>query len=227
MPFSILIKAPLLAFGLFCGAAALAGEPPAGDLRNIQNLSGCFRVTYTFAEDGEHDAFAKGRPLGPITEWVGYEASGDGAVTLAHASFNRQGQVVPHWHEIWRYHMSSDTWTQEVRRGAPGEEEKELRYRCTAPWLMNRWQCHAGLTPRPFRDSGAPFGFDRSDYDRLERENILLVTPKGWVHNEHNRKMTESGAIAAYELGWIVYERIEDGECAAAADRFPRRTPQP
>lgn len=214
----------LLAVSVLAGLAcpSLADAPPADELRNILNLSGCFEVTYTFAEDGKRDTLAKGEPLGPITEWVGYETAPDGAITLTHVSITGDGRTVPHWHEVWRYHRGSTTWTQEVRRGAPGKEVKELRYRCTAPWRMNLWQCHAGQAPKPFRDGGAPFGFDRTDYDRIDRENIVLVTPKGWIHNEHNRKMTDAGAVVAHELGWIEYRRIDEVKCAAASKDYPR-----
>lgn len=201
---------------------ALGEGPPAEELANIRNLSGCFEVTYTFVEDGERDTLAKGEPLGPITEWVGYATASDGAITLTHVSITADGKPVPHWHEVWRYHQEGETWSQEVRRGAPGKEAKELRYRCTAPWTVNRWQCHAGTAPKPFRDSGAPFGFARTDYDRIDRENILLVTPEGWIHNEHNRKMTDAGAVVSYELGWIEYRRIDAAKCAAARADFPR-----
>lgn len=202
--------------------------PPDDELGHIRNLSGCFTVTYTFFEDGARDTFARGRPLGPITEWVGYRVDADGARTLIHASLTDDGRVVPHWHEVWRHHPQSETWRQEVRRGAPAEDgapPKELRYACTAPWAMNRWQCRAGPAAKPFRDSGAPFGHDRKDYDVLDRENIILVTPGGWVHNEHNRKMTEAGAVVAYELGWIEYRRTNAAKCAAAEKMYPREIP--
>jgi hypothetical protein len=89
---------------------------------------------------------------------------------------------------------------------------------------MNRWECHAGKAQKPFRDNGAPFGFNRTDYERLDRENTLLVTPKGWIQNEHNSKRSESGKIVSYELGWITYRRLEDAACKTAFDLFPRES---
>ena len=85
---------------------------------------------------------------------------------------------------------------------------------------MNRWQCHAGPTPKPFRDKDAPFGFNRKDYQRLDRENILLVTEKGWIHNEHNKKINAEGTIVSYELGWITYRRMPEDRCRVAIEEY-------
>jgi hypothetical protein len=87
---------------------------------------------------------------------------------------------------------------------------------------MNKWECHAGEAQKPFRDSGAPFGFNRTDYGYLDRENTLLVTSNGWVQNEHNTKMSTSNAIVSYELGWITYRRLGEEACKMAIDLFPR-----
>lgn len=199
--------------------ASMAGTDT--DIANIRNLSGCFEVTYEFVEDGVHDTLSSEHELGPVTEWVGYRERADGTLVLPHVSVTDDGRAVPHWHEIWRHDPASGEWTQTVRRGAPGGERDTLRYRCTAPWQMNRWQCHAGRAPKPFRDSGAPFGFDRTDYDWLDRENILLVTEHGWVHNEHNRKMTADGNVVAHELGWITYLPADESRCTPAMEAMP------
>lgn len=177
---------------------------PAG-IENIEDLAGCFAVTYRFAEDGVHDLFNEDYGLDePITEWVGLERDDGGdALTLLHASITDDGRAVPHWHEVWTPHPDDGTWTQEVWSRTPEHEDRELRYRCTAPWRLNRWQCHAGEAPKPFRDYGAPFGFSRADYDYLDRENILLATDEGWVQNEHNKKVAADGTVVSYELGWI------------------------
>ncbi len=217
---------PVLAFAAAAATATGAANagPPTGELQNIRNLAGCYEVTYRFVEDGVHDTWSDDYDLGPVKEWVGYKEDPKGAITLPHVSITSDGRAVPHWYEVWSFHPASRTWTQEIWRGAPADEPKELRYRCTAPWKMNRWQCHAGQAPKPFRDSGAPFGFARVDYDVIDRENILLVTGSGWVQNEHNRKLTEAGAVVAYELGWITYRRLDQEHCAVAIDQFPDYT---
>lgn len=202
-------------------AAAHAADPPAEEVEALRQLSGCFEVTYRFAEDGEHDLFSPEYGLeDPVTEWIGFERADDGRFVLIHVGI-RQGRAAPHFHEVWRYEEADDRWRHEVWNSTPDDPDRQLRYACESEWEGNRWHCAAGRAGKPFRDSGAPFGFDRDDYDWLDRTNTLLVTPRGWIHDEHNRKMTDDGELVARELGWITYDRIEDDACGAAPRRFP------
>lgn len=210
---------------LMCGAAGgVAGQDPgAGGAESVERLSGCFEVTYRFVEDGEHDALSPDYGLEePVVEWIGFERAEEDRFVLVHAAL-RQGRAVPHFHEVWRHRPAQERWRHEVWNRTPGDPDRELRYACESTWEMNRWECAAGRAEKPFRDSGAPFGFDRDDYDVLDRTNILLVTPRGWVHNEHNRKTTEDGALVSYELGWITYERIDRSRCGDAPEEFPNQ----
>lgn len=199
-----------------------APDPPADDVETLRHLSGCFEITYRFAEDGEHDMFSPEYGLEePVTEWIGFERADDGRLVLVHVGI-RQGRAVPHFHEVWEYEDVGERWRHEVWNRTPGNPDRTLRYACEGEWERNRWHCEAGRAGKPFRDTGAPFGFDRDDYDWLDRTNTLLVTPEGWIHDEHNRKMTEDGELVAYELGWIAYERVEESACGEAPRRFPR-----
>jgi len=191
------------------------------DVANLKNVAGCFEVTYRFAEDGNHDIFSERYGLEqPVKEWVGFKQNESGVFTLPHVSITGDSRAVPHWYEVWKYHPNEETWTQEVWSQFPDNNARKLRYQCTAPWQKNRWECHAGKAPKPFRDVGAPFGFDRTDYEWLDRKNILLVTENGWLQNQHNKKMKLSETVVAYELGWITYQRLEDKECKTAIDQF-------
>lgn len=199
----------------------LAESLPKG-MDNVEKLSGCFDVTYRFVEDGIHDLFSKKYQLDkPNREWIGFKRGENGAFILQHVTFN-DDQPTSHFHEVWKYHPEEESWTQKVWSQAYGNKGRKLRYQCTAPWKMNKWECHAGEAQKPFRDSGAPFGFNRTDYGYLDRENTLLVTPNGWVQNEHNTKMSPSNAIVSYELGWITYRRLGEEACKIAIDLFPR-----
>lgn len=208
-----------LVFVTFLLAPPLAAPRSPAATDSIKLLSGCFDVTYIFIEDGEHDAFAKG---GPIKTRVGLWRGENGRMILPHASITPDNRAVAHWHEIWTRRPQSQAWTREVWRELPASPGSRLRYTCTAPWTMNRWQCHAGRAPKPFRDAGAPFGFDRMDYAWLDREDILLVTEKGWIHNEHNKKVDENGAVVSHELGWITYRRIAEDQCEIAVKEYGR-----
>ncbi len=204
------------------GSTVLAESAPKG-MENVENLTGCFDVTYRFVEDGVHDLFSKNYTLDkPHREWIGFKRGEKNTFILQHATVH-DNQAVSHFHEVWKYHPDEGTWTQEVWSQAYENEGRKLRYQCTAPWKMNSWKCHAGRATKPFRDSGAPFGFNRTDYAYLDRENSLLVTPNGWVQNEHNIKMSSYDSIVSYELGWITYRRLPDEACKAAAELFPRK----
>lgn len=196
------------------GASAHTG------IGEVARLAGCFEVTYRFVEDGAHDIFSERYGLNsPEKEWVSFEKAGPDTFRLQHVFFTGS-RPIPHWHEVWKWHPDTQAWTQEVWGGAPGPRS-ELRYQCTAPWTGNRWECHAGKAQKPFRDDGAPFGFKRDDYDWLDRKNILLVTPKGWVQSEDNRKVRGSGEVVSHELGWITYARLADDRCEPAPRQFP------
>lgn len=217
---------PMCALGLalLAGAAVLRAAPDLAAREHLRHLAGCFAVTYRFAEDGVHDMFSPKWALdSPITEWVGYGESEQGEIVLPHVSVTDDGRAVPHWYEIWRREPGEGGWTQEVWSNFPGHAQSELRYRCTAPWQGNLWDCRAGRAPKPFRDHGAPFGFDRTDYAWLDRTNTLLVTPEGWIQNEHNRKVAASGEVVARELGWITYRRVERAACTPAIEAYGRQ----
>ena len=201
----------VLVHSLAAGAAAQTPEA-------IRHMAGCFEVHYRFAEDGAHDIFSKSYRLNHATkEWVGLEKTGADSYVMNHVLF--VPDPIAHWRDVWTKERNGQ-WTQEVQGGPPGLGS-ELRYRCTAPWAANRWECHAGRADKPNRDSGAPAGVDRPDYDWIDRKNILLATPNGWVQNEHNRKMKESGELVSYELGWVTYTRIDEQQCGGAPKQFP------
>jgi hypothetical protein len=215
--------------GLVCLMVMLGGahQALAADLqpdasRHVETMAGCFAVSYRFAEDGVHDLFSEDYMLDqPILEWIALEREDDDRLVLTHVSITADERAVPHFHEIWSLEADEEAWTQEVWSRAPGDEQSDLRYRCTAPWSLNQWACHAGIAPVPFRDRGAPFGFARDDYEHLDRDNTVLVTGQGWIHSQRNQKLDADGTLVAHELGWIEYERVPEQHCQVAMDAFP------
>lgn len=184
--------------------------PPGAD--SIRRIAGCHAVTYRFFEDGAHDHFAdKPGLITEIKELIVLTEDGPGRLMLQHASINEEGQPVPHWHEVWTAGPAG--WTQAIYSRTPDNPARALRYQCTAPWSINQWHCAAGRATKPFRDSGAPFGFMRTDYEVLDRTNTLLVTPRGWVQSESNRKLDRAGKLVSYEQGFITYRRLDDAQC--------------
>jgi hypothetical protein len=221
------MRTPLVALSIAAAGLVLpasAADQPAGR-EHVLGLAGCYGVTYRFYEDGEHDYFNEAYGLGPeIKELITVVEDTPSEIALQHASINSEGVPVPHWHEVWRY--SEAGWIQTVYSRTPDDPLREQRYTCTAPWSLNQWQCRAGRATKPFRDDGAPFGFLRTDYEWLDRDNTLLVTPRGWVQSEHNRKMDEDGRLVSYELGFITYRKLDEAECRTDIASEPRLGPE-
>jgi hypothetical protein len=218
----------IIATGLLIALAGHAGATTEQvNNRHLENLSGCFEVSYRFAEDGVHGIFSEEYGLDTtMLEWIGLDRPDAESYRLTHVAI-LENRVMSHFHEIWRHHPEKRTWQQSVWRQRPGDTERQLRYDCTAAWEQNLWSCRTGKAEKPFRDSGAPFGFDRTDYDYLDRHNTLLVTPEGWVHSQHNRKKRESGEVVAQELGWITYERVDDEKrCERGRDWLEKQGPE-
>ena len=70
---------------------ALAASAPA----HIQNLQGCFRVSYRFVEDGRRDFEIK-----DALEWITLKQQ-PGAYLIQHYGLIGVGEVMPHFTETW------------------------------------------------------------------------------------------------------------------------------
>lgn len=212
-----LLRIALTALFSLLAAPSMAQDSAARE--HILNMAGCHDVTYYFHEDGTRDYFDEEKgPAIVNQELLAVTRDEPARIEIQHATISQDGRAVPHWHEVWT--RDAGGWTQSVYGRTPGAEERELRFRCTAPWSMNLWECEIGPSPKPFRDSGAPFGFWREDYDQLYREHTILVTPGGWVQSEQNRKLTKDGRLVSHELGYIIYDKWDQARCdAAVTDR--------
>jgi hypothetical protein len=172
------------------GAAAAEGAPGV-----LQHLAGCFEVSYRFVEDGMHDKDIRGELFEEITM-----EERDGVYAFQHYGIVK-GRRMKHWREEWRRHPDG-SFTQTVI--GPSEN---LRYTCTAQFQFNQWRCTTPGAPKPQRDR------ERTDYQTLDRENTLQITPTGWVQAENNTKRTAMGVAVANELGWNEYRRVDEGRC--------------
>jgi hypothetical protein len=65
----------------------------------------------------------------------------------------------------------------------------------------------------------------RTDYTWLDRNNTILVTPKGWVQSEQNRKLDGNGTMVSHELGFITYRKRTDSECQRGITSKPSSGP--
>jgi hypothetical protein len=208
-----LTAAALLALAPAAAVAGADGRGMAG-AEHIREMAGCFEVTYRFFEDGTHDYFGEDYGLdAPLTLENEITARGPRSITITNYAITDDGRRMAHWHMVWAYLESADVWRQTIWGRAQDSADREFRYTCEGRWEMNRWTCDAGAAPKPFRDDGAPFGFLRDDYARLDRHNTILVTPEGWAMSQQNRKITAGGELVSYETGWILYDKQDPDAC--------------
>ena len=172
---------------------AQADAPTTSDI--LKSLSGCFEVSYRYVEDGPHDLELKGN----LYEWITFQQD-QGTLKFQHHGVS-DGQIFKHWREEWR-ETSSGMWSQKVI--GPFED---FRYECEAAFNFRQWRCVTLKSPKPLRDS------KRTDYQYLDRENTLQITPNGWIQAENNTKKSADGKPITNELGWNEYRRIDDAKC--------------
>jgi len=176
-------------------AYALSSSTPV----HIRNLQGCFSVSYRFVEDGNHDYEVR-----DILEWITLEEQ-PGAYLIQHYGLIG-GEIIEHFNETWSL-LSDGRWRQDV---GPS------RYTCVSEIRMGQLHCSSRGAPKPIRDRR------RNDYDLLNRVSTIHITPKGWVQNEMNDKVTKAGQVVATEVGWVEYRRTaDDSPCEDAKKLHP------
>jgi hypothetical protein len=170
----------------------------------IKGLSGCFKVTYRFVEDGKHDSRFDLWQGKEYFEWISMREEG-AVLRLQHYGV-AGGNAMKHWREDW-VETADHAWNQKVYN----PNGSELRYECTAPIRFNQWSCEAGKAAKPvIRDR------NREDYEVLFRRNTLQVTPQGWVQVEINDKLDKNNVVVSNEVGWNEYSRVDIAKCDAA-----------
>ncbi len=159
----------------------------------ILQMVGCFKVTFNYVEDGEHDAFFQ-----PVYELA--ELMSENPIVISR-SMVLDGERIDHWKETWT-ETGDQIWQQEVV-GPYGD----FRYRCEGAFVKNQWRCEAPKAPKPRRDADRPYAV-------INRENTLQINNKRWVHMQNNQKLRSDDSLYSVETGWNVYERIGDAACA-------------
>jgi hypothetical protein len=184
---------------LLCALSLAVGAQAATKTNTpIDNLAGCFQVSYRFVEDGLNDTDIRGA----YYEWI--EASDiKGGVWFQH--YGVEGTTATrHWGEGWTK-QKSGAWKQTVL-GPDGS----LRYTCTAKLRFNQWRCTVYNAPKPVRDR------NRTDYTTLDREITLQFTPVSWVQAQNDTKHDAKGVAVANEVGWNEYNRVDEVNCDPA-----------
>jgi hypothetical protein len=191
--------AAALSFGIVLSGACAPCAPAASAPDHIQNLQGCFRVSYRFVEDGRRDFEIK-----DALEWIALKQQ-PGAYLITHYGLIGVGEVMQHYTETWSL-LPDGRWRQDV---GPS------RYTCISEVRMGQLHCSSPGAAKPTRDQ-------RQLYDLLNRVSTIQITPKGWVQSEMNDKVTKEGKVVATEVGWIEYRRpADDAPCDTAKKLYP------
>lgn len=218
------------------------------DRRAILAMAGDFRVGFQFVETMGFSA--PYTPAAPYFSWATervdvLEDRGD-FISLQHTMvmyFKQpdgsvgEPMVMKHWRQDWTYQDTDlhvfeggDTWQRRTLdpQAAKGTWSQAVfhvddspRYEAVGRWQHGRdyaaWYSDTGLRPLPRREHSV-----RSDYDVLEGDHRLTITPQGWVHEQSNRKVKQAPAGAARyvaaETGLNRYERISAPSLADADD---------
>lgn len=215
-----------------------AQTPPAKDVETIKNLCGCFEVGFKFKETFAYkkdykikEAYETG-----ALEWVSYEPQTDGSVKLQHILIIDSSTIIKHWREDWSYEnkdiykydknyhwtkvsLPTDkvkgTWTQKVF-----EVDDRPQYDGVATFAYfdgnTLWQSTVDA-PLPRREYSK-----RSDYNVMNRGNRLYISPKGYMHEQDNKKIIRTTNIAdtllAEEKGYNEYTRVDNSQCKFGID---------
>jgi hypothetical protein len=189
--------AAALSIGIVLSGEYAANAASSSTPMHIQNLQGCFRVSYRFVEDGKRDYEIK-----DALEWITLKEQ-PGVYVVQHYGLY-DGSIVEHFSETWSL-LGDGRWRQDI---GPS------RYSCVSEVRLGQLHCASPGTPKPIRDAR------RIDYDVLNRVSTIQITPKGWVQNEINDKVAKGGQVVATEVGWVEYRRTADDSPCENAKRL-------
>ena len=156
-------------------------------------------------------------------------------IVLQHLLVVGQDQVIKHWREDWNFEASerfefvsdqswrvkpikkelvSGHWTQCVF-----EVSDAPRYCGTGKFNhkygVSTWTSDRTWRPLPRRDYTV-----REDYNAINAENRITVTPSGWTHEQDNTKTVRNGEVTheilVREFGFNDYRSIQGADFTAA-----------
>jgi hypothetical protein len=192
LKFSFTYRWPLF-FLIATGPRVFSAEMTAKE--QLLQMAGCFRVTFNYVEDGEHDKF-----YAPVLEKS--DVTSEDPLTFTRTLII-EGEEELHWSDTWT-EVEGGIWRQKVI-GPFGD----FRYECEGLFVGNQWSCQAPRSAKPRRDADRP-------YDYLNRQNTLQINSQRWVHVQNNQKLTADGSLYSVEVGWNRYDRRPSEECEAA-----------
>lgn len=219
------------------------------DRKAILGMAGSFKVTFAFQEsialrDGYklHKPYSvKGRELVVVAE-----DRGD-VIVLQHLLLVGSGEkthVIHHWRQDWRYldgsgyaYTGDGAWRplgHGVGLPGPGSWMQSIynvddspRYSSFGDWRhgdgVSKWIGSETKRPRPLRESHLA-----DQYDYLDAVNTHVVTDKGWLHYQLNKKIDKdhkTQPVLALEHGVNSYVRVPDKGFEKAHDYWNNTAP--
>lgn len=241
-------------------AMAAAKDDFERDRAAILSLAGEYRVSFHFLETlGLTENFQPDRPYHSwTTERVHLVEDTGKRISLQHTLemyfLGDDGKVsepslVKHWRQDWTYedreilaYLGDSTWE---KRTVGSDEAKEAwtqavfqvddgpRYETLGRWEhrgnLSCWTSDSFLRPLPRREHSV-----RTDYEVLDGHHRIVLTPTGWLHEQHAWKRVAGEAsidadaaptFLAAEIGLDRYERITAPELTASRDYWEKTGP--
>lgn len=240
-------------------AVAAAKNDFERDRAAILSLAGEYRVSFHFLETlGLTETFRPDRPYHSwTTERVHLVEDTGKRISLQHTLemyfLEDDGKVsepslVKHWRQDWTYedreilaYLGDSTWEKRTVgndevKGAWSQAVFQVddgpRYETLGRWEhrgnLSCWTSDSFLRPLPRREHSV-----RKDYEVLDGFHRIVLTPTGWLHEQHAWKRVAgeaakdatAPAFLAAEIGLDRYERITAPELTASRDYWEKTEP--
>ncbi len=212
------------------------------DRTAIKKMSGCFEVTFNFAETFNYSDDKNYKPSktksDKALEWAQLVVDEKNKISIQHilqVGNPQKPHIVKHWRQDWVYqnqnlynYAGNNTWDfkkkskKEVRRQWTQkvyQVDDSPRYEGSGTWVhvdgKSYWE-NTTNAPLPRREYTK-----RSDYNITSRGNRHEITDYGWVHDQDNEKVLREGnnyTVIAKEKGYNTYVKVADSKCKAAQD---------
>jgi hypothetical protein len=218
----------------------------AKDRLAILALQGEYQANFYFKETV---ALAKDYQAVPEKIDVAFEtvvlvSQSESLISLQHLLVTSSGMVIKHWREDWIYQAdkrmefsAAQTWRirdikPELRIGhwtqCVYEVSDAPRYCGTGKFNhkygVSTWTSDRTWRPLPRRDYTK-----RSDYNAINAENRITVTPAGWTHEQDNSKTIRTGeattSMLTREFGFNDYRSVQGFNFQPAYDYWQRTSP--
>ena len=213
----------------------------------ILALQGTFRTSFQFTEvAGFYESYTPSRPYFSWgTEYVHVLDDREDFIGLQHTlvmffttpeGLVSEPMVMKHWRQDWQYQQKlqfsyrgknqwrkqanpaaqeSGQWTQSVY-----QVDDSPRYQAIGRWKhqpqFSSWHSATFTRPLPRREYSV-----RDDYDIMQGQHSITLTPTGWIHQQDNQKIQQASQhVIAQEIGLNRYQRIIDQPLEAAAQQY-------